>query len=240
MPVDPFVAGPVTGECAAVEIGIPEKLLRALIGDKQLPVDSPVEQAVRAARALVLALARPRYSLAIYPARSDGHVAVVGEQTFFTGTLARALAAAEQAGALLVSLGAALTEQISADAGERKVLEAFLLDAAGSAMVEALADRIHTDLAAYAQRHDLEVGHRYSPGYCDWDVREQAKLFTLLDADAVGVRLLPSMLMSPRKSISAVIPLGRDTSTIADPACYGCDERNCPYRRFEPYQPGGI
>ena len=52
-----------------------------------------------------------------------------------------------------------------------------------------------------------ELTLRYSPGYCGMDIGQQRKLFQLVQADAVGVTLLPSMLMHPLKSISGLVGL---------------------------------
>jgi cobalamin-dependent methionine synthase I len=46
---------------------------------------------------------------------------------------------------------------------------------------------------------------RYSPGYGDWDISEQAKLFRLVPGDAIGVHLSETHQMTPEKSVSAMI-----------------------------------
>ena len=232
---DPFANGFARGLCSAETIGVSDAALRELIGAKKPGGDSPVERAVREARSLGLALAEPRFYLSLHGARVEQASATVGAQVFASEVLARAMEHAEQAAALLVTVGRPLVERVSALAQEKNVLAAYLLDAVGSVLVERTADLVHADMAARAARHGLHVGYRYSPGYCDWDITEQAKLFALLDAESIGVRLLPSMLMDPRKSISAIIPLGRDAQSVAEPACFDCDVRDCPNRRTEPF-----
>jgi hypothetical protein len=234
---DPFVDGFARGACSAEAVGVRDAALRELIGEKKLDAASPVEQAVREAKALGLALAQPRFYVAMHAAHAEGAQVTVGAQIFESPLLAQAMRPAEQAAALLVTVGRPLAERVTALADEKNVLAAYLLDAVGSVLVEELADLVQGDVAAYAARHGLFVGYRYSPGYCDWDIREQAKLFALLDAGSLEVRLPPSMLMDPRKSISAVFPLGRDARAIAAPSCFGCAVRDCKNRRTEPYSP---
>jgi hypothetical protein len=75
----------------------------------------------------------------------------------------------------------------------------------------------------------LHITNRYSPGYCDWDIREQKKLFELLPENFCGISLLDSMLMKPIKSISGFIGIGSNV-TFNRYTCNYCKDRNCLYR----------
>jgi hypothetical protein len=48
----------------------------------------------------------------------------------------------------------------------------------------------------------------YSPGYCGWHITGQRKLFAFLAPEDIGIRLSPSCLMSPIKSVSGVLVAG--------------------------------
>jgi cobalamin-dependent methionine synthase I len=79
--------------------------------------------------------------------------------------------------------------------------EAFLLDAIGSAMIESFADHINMEIAK-----EVCVTKRFSPGYSDFPLEFQKTLLDRLNADStVGISLSDELLMTPMKSITAVI-----------------------------------
>jgi hypothetical protein len=107
----------------------------------------------------------------------------------------------------------------------------FVLDAIGSLVVERALDRVQDEVEAWGNERGLRITNRYSPGYCGWRVDEQQKLFRLLPAGFCGVTLSESSLMSPIKSVSGVIGLGR--SVRRNPyTCSLCDLEHCLYRRL--------
>ena len=77
---------------------------------------------------------------------------------------------------------------------------------------------------------------RMNPGsLSDWPLTEQRPLFSLMgDTDAaIGVRLMPSLLMAPTKSVSGIV--FPTESTFA--SCQLCPRDECPNRRA-PYDEG--
>jgi hypothetical protein len=107
----------------------------------------------------------------------------------------------------------------------------YVLDAAASVAVESgtkkLLEQIENDLDG-----NIETTLRYSPGYCDWALHEQKKLFHILPSSRIGVTLSESFLMSPRKSISGIAGICRKGSLrFSGNACLNCSRMDCPYRR---------
>lgn len=119
------------------------------------------------------------------------------------------------------------------------VTEALLLDAAGSAAAEEAADRLGALIAG--DSHEKSSGElsrashlscRISPGYGKWPITAQRALFDLLPHKALGVELMPTMLMVPRKSISFAMWLGADERPITGlSGCARCELEDCRYRR---------
>lgn len=113
----------------------------------------------------------------------------------------------------------------------------YIADALGSGAVESLADRFHTDMAKMAAKNNQYIGLRFSPGYCDWPVTEQQKLFSLLDSVAIGVKLADTCLMAPRKSISGVFGIFDKahvpTERKKHNPCLQCGKKDCIARRVE-------
>lgn len=80
--------------------------------------------------------------------------------------------------------------------------KAVIFDAIGSERIEALCDAFCEDIS-HGHR---ELKPRFSPGYGDLPIEVQRELFTLLDCPRkIGLTLNESMLMSPSKSVTAII-----------------------------------
>jgi hypothetical protein len=87
---------------------------------------------------------------------------------------------------------------------------ALALDGLGNAAVEELANQACKHFEDAARGKQLEASIPLSPGMQDWPVAEgQQQIFSLLDAQEIGVILNRSHLMSPSKSLSMVIGIGR-------------------------------
>jgi len=129
--------------------------------------------------------------------------------------------------AFLATVGPALEARVREHLDAGRFLEGVLLDAAGSVAAEAVCDRVQTTV------EDGAAGSaRFSPGYCGWALEAQRGLFSLLDAVAVGVRLRPSLLMEPLKSVSGVVVAGAPDDLRPELAeCRACDARGCTRRR---------
>ncbi len=143
-----------------------------------------------------------------------------------------------------VTIGTAVSERIAALFDAREFALATMLDAAASAGVELAADALEVTLGEKAaasegtEPPDAPAGSRsvhlrYSPGYCGWHVSGQRALFAALKPEAIGIRLRPSYLMEPLKSISGVIVTGAIAiHGFADayPFCAECRTRACRER----------
>ncbi|MDR2914435.1 MAG: hypothetical protein LBV74_06355, partial [Tannerella sp.] len=75
------------------------------------------------------------------------------------------------------------------------------------------------------------ITNRYSPGYCNWSLQEQQKLFHLLGDKPVNVTLSSSCLMQPIKSVSGIIGVGRNVKEKAY-GCTVCNNKDCIYRKI--------
>jgi cobalamin-dependent methionine synthase I len=64
------------------------------------------------------------------------------------------------------------------------------------------------------------------------EISQQRKLFPLMQAEAVGVRLIPSMLMHPLKSISGLVGLApKEAVSSYHSPCDLCPRTGCSMRR---------
>lgn len=108
----------------------------------------------------------------------------------------------------------------------------FIADTIGSLVVERAMDVVQSRLEQALSPRGLRITNRYSPGYCDWRVSEQQKLFRLLPQGFCGVSLTESSLMQPIKTISGVIGIGAAVKRVPY-TCRLCELEDCLYRRLQ-------
>ncbi|MFI3278750.1 MAG: vitamin B12 dependent-methionine synthase activation domain-containing protein [Rikenellaceae bacterium] len=111
---------------------------------------------------------------------------------------------------------------------EGDALKLFIVDSLGSVIAESAGDYMESCLEK--QITGLKHTNRFSPGYCDWDIREQRKLFSLLSDNTCGVDLNDVCLMHPIKSISGVIGVGENVLTKKY-GCSICKRTDCYLRK---------
>jgi len=110
-------------------------------------------------------------------------------------------------------------------------LTGFVADTIGSLAVEGAMDRLQDAFEARMAARGLHVTNRYSPGYCEWHVSEQQKLFRLLPPGYCGVGLTDTSLMRPIKTVSGFIGVGPEVRRLPY-TCGLCDLGNCLYRKL--------
>ena len=105
----------------------------------------------------------------------------------------------------------------------------YIIDTIASVTVECAVDLLHDFIANQMLLRQMKITNRYSPGYCNWDVSEQHKLFSLFPENIFGVTLTESALMLPVKSVSGIIGVGKNVKyTKYD--CDRCGVKDCTYR----------
>lgn len=143
------------------------------------------------------------------------------------------LASCESVAAFVVTLGPGPEQLIAHAHQEGRLKDLALLDAIASEAVESLAEQANDFVERLAQQERRAITRRFSPGYCDFAIEQQAVLDKLVPFAACGVRLNQALLMLPEKSISAVIglgPVGSYGSKISKPPpCRTCSKHlECP------------
>ncbi len=81
--------------------------------------------------------------------------------------------------------------------------KALMMQAIGAERIEALCDAFCEDIA---DRLNVKLKPRFSPGYGDLSIEIQKDIFAVLDCPRqIGLTLNDSLLMSPSKSVTAFI-----------------------------------
>lgn len=129
----------------------------------------------------------------------------------------------------LCSAGKEVTERAMELTRKGDLVEGYLLDVLGSVLVEKAMDKVHDYLRNEMKLKELGVSNRYSPGYCEWDVREQKQLFDFFPKDFCNVTLSDSCLIFPPKAVSGIIGIGKHVK-YRKHVCHLCNSANCIYR----------
>lgn len=125
----------------------------------------------------------------------------IDSEKFYGKYLKEKYSFAEEIGFFIVTIGEDIENKSKKEAQKKDFLKMWIYDSIGSEYVESTAKKLHELI-------EIEKGykmHRSSPGYNDWDIKEQKKLFRLLPGEEIGVTLTKSGLMIPKKSISGII-----------------------------------
>ncbi len=177
-------------------------------------------------------LMAPRAVARWMPVTSQGEDALeVGGQTLAIPGIGARWGTVAHVAAVVCTIGDALERRVSALWEARELPLASMLDSVGSGAVESLAEYVN-DLLCQQGLPGLPVTNRISPGYGNWDVAEQRRLFALCPAEAIGVTLNAACVMSPGKSISLLV--GAGAAARVDhyfSQCARCWMRECAYRR---------
>ncbi|MGN0706472.1 MAG: methionine synthase [Faecalibacterium sp.] len=146
--------------------------------------------------------------------------------------IARHLDGCTHALLLAVTLGPGVDAQIRR-AGVGDIAAGVAADALGSALAEQAADAAEALLRSKASALGGYLTGRYSPGYGDWPISVQPRLAQVLDtARRAGLCVTDTNLMTPRKSITAVLGAGSHPVQGYRAGCAHCALRGrCEYRK---------
>ena len=164
---------------------------------------------------------------------NDSGNLLVNEIEFNVGKIIRGqLKKSQSVAVFLCTAGPKIGEHARILINEKDFLKGYILDIAGSEIVEAAADKMQDILSLQMEADNKKITNRYSPGYCGWDVSEQQMLFSLIPNNYCGISLNTSSLMHPIKSVSGFIGIG-DNVRFNPYTCNICDVQNCIYRNHK-------
>lgn len=125
-------------------------------------------------------------------------------------------------GVLAVTLGMAnerMLKRLSLTDHIRQVI----FDAASTTLVECAADAAEASIVRQAADRGLFTNFRFSPGYGDMPMQTQPVLLQTLDAQRrLGITLTPTLLMTPTKSVTAVVGMFHERQPSTHGSCKGC------------------
>ena len=108
---------------------------------------------------------------------------------------------------------------------------ALALDCCASALIEQLCDHVETHLQT--QFPGYFFPYRFSPGYGDLPLEVNTPILDLLDAPRkIGLCATSSHLLTPRKSVTALLGVADHPIDSHKRSCLGCPAHDsCSYRK---------
>lgn len=156
----------------------------------------------------------------------------LGDLSFDSEDLSKNLQCCDEAVVFAATVGIGI-DRLIAKYSRISPFKAVIFQAIGAERIESLCDQFNTDIKKEAERLGKFVRPRFSPGYGDFRLENQRDIFALLDCQRkIGLTLNESLLMSPSKSVTAVIGIGA-TGEIQDEKnkCENCKNLSCAFRR---------
>lgn len=182
-------------------------------------------------RAKSLVEPRVLYSTRKIAGVDRGTVTLEGGISLKSSKLSKTLGSCGAATVFLATIGTEIDHIIKELSGENKLSDAYIYDAIGSVAVEGTVNYFQNRIDVSLSDSRKSTTMRFSPGYCDWNIKEQTKIFDLLDGEAAGVSLSPNFIMNPRKSVSGVFGIRPGPAETRPNPCTLCSKKSCIARR---------
>lgn len=107
-----------------------------------------------------------------------------------------------------------------------------VLQACAAAMLEEYLNNWQKSLKEEMTSQGYFLRPRFSPGYGDFSILHQKDILGMLDcAKKIGLTMTESSMLTPTKSVTAVIGLGREEVHCHEEGCESCSKKDCIYRR---------
>ncbi len=172
----------------------------------------------------------PRYQYCVLDATQPSRSCLQVQDTLFSigGVIGSYLSGMTQVCLFVATAGREYEAYLHRLRAEGDIVKEFVADSIGSVIAEACVAEISKEMSAM---EGLSHSLPYSPGYCGWNICEQEKLFAFFPGQPCGISLSASFLMSPVKSISGFIGLGKELKPQPY-RCEICNNKHC-YKRKE-------
>ncbi len=111
--------------------------------------------------------------------------------------------------------------------------EGVIYDSCASTAVEALADLVQKEIEKEISATGKNLTWRFSPGYGDLPLTIQRELLDVMDCPRkIGLSLNESLLLTPTKSVTAILGVSDTRADKRENKCDYCNNRaNCAFRK---------
>lgn len=166
------------------------------------------------------------------PIEYDGEFICLGTIKTDSCDLKKNLSGCDSAYIFASTIGIAL-DRLIARYGTVSPAKALVLQALGAERIENLCDTFNKEISDEAKKAGQTIRPRFSPGYGDFALEYQKDIFQALDCSRkIGLSLNESLMMSPTKSVTAIIGVGKNICEDKS-GCEVCPISDCAFRRIK-------
>lgn len=174
----------------------------------------------------------PKYIYRVFDINhSDEGVRVEGTSLLFKGKdISEHLKGCEKCILMCATLSVGADKVIRKyETGEME--KAVIADCLASAAIEQVCDIAQEEILSYLEGYNFTW--RFSPGYGDFPLSIQRDFINVLEAQKrIGLNVTESLILIPRKSVTAVIGISRDEIDKGKRGCGCCNMRDrCNFRK---------
>ena len=160
----------------------------------------------------------------------DGHL-TIGKLKIESKNLSRNLKGCDQAIVLGATLGTGV-DMLIRKYSLTDMARVVVLQACGAAMLEEELDQWQETMIERFFQEKLYLRPRFSPGYGDFSIEHQRMVVRMLEASKkIGLTVTDSLMLSPSKSVTAVIGISETKRICTVKGCEACAKTDCEYRR---------
>lgn len=161
---------------------------------------------------------------------SDGMLRI-GKLEIYSKNLSRNMKGCREAVVLGATLGVGV-DMLMKRYSLTDMARVVVLQACAAAMLEEYLDECQEKIEQELSMEGKYLRPRFSPGYGDFTIEHQGMILKMLDcAKTIGLTMTDSYMLTPVKSVTAVIGISGDQEPCHRKGCEACEKIDCIYRR---------
>ena len=109
---------------------------------------------------------------------------------------------------------------------------AVVMQACAATLLEEYCDELQDKIAKQLRSKGKYIRPRFSPGYGDFSIHHQKDLLSMLEAPKkIGLAMTESCMLTPTKSVTAVIGISNIEVNCNSNECEQCKKADCIYKK---------
>ncbi len=195
-------------------------------------------------RVKALGLVEARCIYGYVPVEVSGPGEILIANQYPVGAAASFFEGAQEVLIAIQTIGSRLEEESMRLFQDGEMLDGMVLDGCGTVALDEALELLRGMVVKQVSDRGLQTGHNLCPGGYQIPLEAQKILFALLDGGVLGISLGETMLMSPIKSHTLVIPVGEKLSKPNLSCAITCEmcveQQNCAHSRLKFGKPKSV
>lgn len=201
------------------------------LGYGRIEISAPVQRLMEECFEELDKIAEVRWTSRAFACSVGERELRIAERIFVSEKLCNNLTGCEEVLFFAVTLGTEVDRRLKRYQ-IMEVSKAAVLQACAAAYLEEACDFYQEQLEEQYRRKEKFLRPRYSPGYGDFKIQYQEDILQMLDAaKKIGLTRTDSYMLTPSKSVTAVIGVGKEQTRCPKKGCEICEKTDCTYRR---------